>query len=324
MKKIINTKIKEWTDEVQKLSKIARTEPQTAYAGLIHVGKWMYTMRTNANIAELFTPIEDALRYTFLPAMTGRKAISDAERELLALPCRLGGLGITIPNRVATAQYQSSTEITAPIVHQIIQQKYVYNGQVQFEHKKIKSEAKNRKRLVRIEEANNIQLPKHLERAKELGSEKGASNWLTTLPIEAHGFALHNSAFRDAINLRYGWMPHHLPSQCDCKEAFTIHHVMSCPKGAFPTMRHNEIRDLTANLLTEVRSDVCTEPELTPLEGEQMRLASTNVQDGARVDIRAKGFWGCPQQRTFFEVQWNLYNADTWGPARSVLIIKVS
>ena len=77
---------------------------------------------------------------------------------------------------------------------------------------------------------------------------------------------------------------------------------MSCPKGAFPTMRHNEIRDLTANLLTEVCSDVCTKPELTPLEGEQMRLASTNVQDGARVDIRAKGFWGCPQQRAFFRV----------------------
>ena len=74
--------------------------------------------------------------------MTGRKAISDAERELLALPCRLGGLGITIPNRVATAQYQSSTEITALIVHQIIQKKYEYNEQVQAEQKQMNQKPK--------------------------------------------------------------------------------------------------------------------------------------------------------------------------------------
>ena len=55
----------------------------------------MYTMRTNADIADLFTPIEDALRYCVTASyhlyMTGRKAISDPERELLALPCRPGG-----------------------------------------------------------------------------------------------------------------------------------------------------------------------------------------------------------------------------------------
>ena len=28
-------------------------------------------MRTNVDISELFTPIEDALKYTFLSAMTG-------------------------------------------------------------------------------------------------------------------------------------------------------------------------------------------------------------------------------------------------------------
>ena len=72
VKKVINTMIKEWTDEIQKLSKIAKTEPQTAYAVLRHglVGKWMYTVRTNADITEALTLIEDALKYT-LSAMTG-------------------------------------------------------------------------------------------------------------------------------------------------------------------------------------------------------------------------------------------------------------
>jgi len=46
-----------------------------------------------------------------------------------------------------------------------------------------------------------------LKRALELTSEKGASNWLTVLPVQEHGFSLHKTAFHDAIALRYGWDP---------------------------------------------------------------------------------------------------------------------
>ena len=35
----------------------------------------------------------------------------------------------------------------------------------------------------------------------EVSQEKGASTWLTALPINDHGFALHKSAFRDALSL---------------------------------------------------------------------------------------------------------------------------
>ena len=33
-------------------------------------------------------------------------------------------------------------------------------------------------------------------------------------------------------------------------------HALSCPKGGFPSLRHNEVRDLTANLLSEVCNNV--------------------------------------------------------------------
>ena len=56
-------------------------------------------------------------------------------------------------------------------------------------------------------------------------------------------------------------------------------------------LRHNEIRDLTADLLTEVCSDVHIEPDLQPVEGELLTGLSANVQDGARLDIAANGFW---------------------------------
>ena len=67
-------------------------------------------------------------------------------------------------------------------------------------------------------------------------------------------------------------------------------------------MRHNEIRNLTSNLLAEVCHDVQLEPELQPLEGESLRYATSNKQDQAKADIKARGFW-TPRQLAFFDVK---------------------
>ena len=58
-----------------------------------------------------------------------------------------------------------------------------------------------------------------------------------------------------------------------------MEHALSCPKGAFPTARHNELRDITANLLAEVCLDVCIELELQPVDGMVPRHATTNNED---------------------------------------------
>ena len=62
------------------------------------------------------------------------------------------------------------------------------------------------------------------------------------------------------------------------------YHALSCPKGDFPSIRHYEIRDLTANLLTEVCSDVYFEPELQLITGEALTGATSNAQDGAHLN----------------------------------------
>ena len=67
-------------------------------------------------------------------------------------------------------------------------------------------------------------------------------------------------------------------------------------------LRHNEIRDLTADLLKEVCPNTCIEPALQPLIGESFQLQSTNTEDGARVDIRASGFWTSAQE-AFFDIR---------------------
>ena len=47
--------------------------------------------------------------------------------------------------------------------------------------------------------------------------------------------------------------------------------------GGFPTIRHDEITDITASLLTEIRPNVASERPLQPLSGETIRLASSVV-----------------------------------------------
>ena len=110
-------------------------------------------------------------------------------------------------------------------------------------------------------------------------------------------------AFRDAIALRYGWSPLNTPSHCACGSSFSVQHALSCPKGGFPTLRHNEVRDLTAKLMTEVCHDVCVEPHLQPLSGESLNANSAISTDGARLDVAANGFWGGRHERAFFDIR---------------------
>ena len=94
-------------------------------------------------------------------------------------------------------------------------------------------------------------------------------------------------------------MPEKLPSKCKCGSTFSINHALNCPNGAFPILRHNEVRDFTGKLLAEVCPDVILEPDLQPLEGESLDFASANHEDNARADIRARGFWGRNRQCAF-------------------------
>ncbi len=142
-----------------------------------------------------------------------------------------------------------------------------------------------------------------LQRIIDLAQEKGASSWLTTLPIAEFGFNLHKGAFVDALALRYGWPPPRTPATCACGARFSVEHALSCPKGALPIIRHNEIRDLTASLLTEVCHDVRTEPDLQPLSNEIMSAATSNTSTGARLDVAANGFWGSRFERAYLDVR---------------------
>ena len=128
----------------------------------------------------------------------------------------------------------------------------------------------------------------------------------TALPIAEHGFTLHKGAFLDALCLRYNWTLPHLPTSCVCGAGLTVEHALTCPTGGYTFIRHNEIRDNLAKLLTEVCHDVCIEPHLQPLSSESFTARSVITGDSAWLDVAASGFWGGRFERTFFDV--NLFN----------------
>jgi len=103
-----------------------------------------------------------------------------------------------------------------------------------------------------------------LTQAMELASEKGASIWVVVLSTAEHNFTLHKGSFQETPCLRYGWESSRMPSHCVCSCKFLVELALSCPRGALPSIRHNDIRDLTANLLTEVCPNVTVEPDLQP------------------------------------------------------------
>ncbi len=303
----VKSKVAEWTANTTTLSLFAKTQPHASYAALTHglMSKWTYLSRVMPAIGQLLQPLDECIQTNLIPALTGRPPPNTLETTLHALPARLGGLGISIPSKKADSEFRSSLTICAPLVEGIHSHDHVYSLETlntQLDQKKNVRRMKNRENTSKANELKEL-LPVTLQRAMDLASEKGASSWLTALPLLEHGFTLHKGAFQDALALRYGWNPINTPTKCSCGKDFSTEHALSCAKGGFPTIRHNEIRDLTATLLTEICNDVCIEPTLQPITEETLRGATANTQDGARLDISANGVWGGRQEKTYFDVR---------------------
>lgn len=150
--------------------------------------------------------------------------------------------------------------ISAPLVRLILKQAEAYAPEVKAAQMRMRNNARKFQRQYEARIANDPKdnLPTMLQKALTVCSDKGTSSWLSALPISEHGFALHKGAFRDALCLRYGWQPLHIPSHCVCGHHFTIKHALSCSRGGFPSIRRN----ITSDLLSKVCHSVGTEPSL--------------------------------------------------------------
>ena len=142
-------------------------------------------------------------------------------------------------------------------------------------------------------------LQKHyMQQAKE----RGASSWLTALPLKSQGYILNKREFRDSVCLRYGWRLPDIPLTCACGKRNDVDHSLICNLGGYVHLRHNNVRDLVAQFLTDSKCrDVVVEPRLMPVHPENFKVG-TNTSPEAQLDVAATGVFSS-YERSFFDIR---------------------
>ena len=313
-------KVDEWLKELEVLIRFAQTEPHAALAALTHGlrSKFAFLQRTLPDINETIQRLDTLLEQKFLPAISGRENFTADELALLRLPARLGGIGLPSFSAAANSELSASKEMTqtqvAEILHQSVPHQMPDTATVHKAAVQARNIAKGRRRKEQKLQLKTLRDTSTIDKRRlELLSAKGASSWLTVLPLKEHGFLLSRRDFRDALALRYDWQLESVPVNCVCGVAFSADHAMVCSFGGYPTVRHNELRDFLGSQLTEVCHNVAIEPLLTPLNGEVFQCRTTNTSQEARADVRAAGFWTRCEE-AFFDIRVFHANATSYRP----------
>ncbi|KAL5467622.1 hypothetical protein EMCRGX_G031881 [Ephydatia muelleri] len=192
----VKAKVKNWSLELEQLASIANTQPHATFSALTHglASRWVYVARTIPNIGHLLQPLEELLRTKCIPSLTGHAAPSDlrsegaawpvseginlVERELLALPARLGGLGVLNPSHLSTTEYSASMKVTQPLLDHIIKQDEKYGYEILQDQHSAKAIVHKSKREQHSNAASTLKdvLPPSLAHAMDLSHEKGDNN----------------------------------------------------------------------------------------------------------------------------------------------------
>ena len=188
LEEYVNEKISNWVNEVTQLAKFALSQPQASYAA--YTFGLTYFLRTLPDIQDLLEPLEKAISQILIPAITDHQC-NPLDRDILALPARLGGLGLENPSHEAEREYVSSKKVTVPLVDQIVAQLHQLPDE---SHIKSAQQAVRKERVQELEErAERIRenAPPRIQRILDVASEKGSSVWLTALPLKEQGFNLN-------------------------------------------------------------------------------------------------------------------------------------
>ena len=160
----------------------------------------------------MFQPLEDVIRNSLIPSLCGRQ-VSDIERRMLALPYRYGGLGIRNPVAVCDGEYAASRQITQQLADLIVEQETDIS---RLDRERMADQKKERKQKKNNLEEIMAGMDAKSVRLFRATQEKGASAWLSAMPIKRLGYTVNNQEFRDGVCLRYGWRVENMPSICGC------------------------------------------------------------------------------------------------------------
>ena len=300
----VENEVKEWITDIKELARIAKSEPQLAYAAYVYgtSKRWSFLCRTTPDVAAQMKLLEHHIKETLIPPIIGRDYISDESRRIFSLPARLGGLGFLDPSLISDIEYECSLSATLQLTEAIYSQQRSLNIDKEALSDTMKSITKKKNDMYKeLQGCIKEQSSETIGRILELAAERGASSWLTSLPLKRYGFLLNKQEWQDAICLRYDFKIKGVSKTCVCGEDYSVNHCLTCKKGGYVTLRHNSLRDLSVEILGEICQDVGKEPHLLPVTGEQLPTGS-NIKDGARLDVSARGIWA-PLARAFLDIR---------------------
>ena len=95
--------ITQWCEETAELSLIAKTHPQAAYSAFTsgYKHKFTFFMRTIENVENFMLRLDKVIKQKLIPALFNDFQISEELGNLIALPCKLGSMGIITPVEIA-------------------------------------------------------------------------------------------------------------------------------------------------------------------------------------------------------------------------------
>ena len=114
-----------------------------------------------------------SLLLLLLPSLIGRYC-SEAERDLVALPVRMGGLGLINPSDSADAEYSASIRVSAPLVSKIEAQSHETPEEAEVQRLVYATRKEKDDGLKEELEEVKAMLPDKTQRAVDLACEKGA------------------------------------------------------------------------------------------------------------------------------------------------------
>ena len=111
-------KVEVWTELIATLAGVALKHPQSAYAGLQKSlqQEWAFVQRVTPGVGAAFSPVEEALREVFLPALFRELTEGLPTRENTRLPIKQAGLAIPDPVLTAPENWTASCVITGHLV----------------------------------------------------------------------------------------------------------------------------------------------------------------------------------------------------------------
>ena len=100
----------------------------------------------------------------------------------------MGGLGLTNPSVIADGEYSASIRVSAPLVSKIEAQCHETPEKAEVQRLVYATRKENNDGLKEELEEVKAMLPDKTQRVMDPACGKGASNWLTVIPLKRHGF----------------------------------------------------------------------------------------------------------------------------------------